>query len=387
MRKILIIHPEFQKGGGEAVALWLIQALKNDFRLTLLTWNSLHIPSLNQFYGTSLQDGDFQIKRIRAPGVLTNSERFWLLKYHWAIHTAKRISSSYDLVISTFNEMDFGKPGIQYIHFPILAEDLLRSMSQLPEHWIYRDTLFRKLYRKLCLSVSGFSCERMKENVTLVNSSWTGKQVKKAYDLESQVVFPPIAGEFPKHPWEIREKGFLCIGRISPEKRIEKIINILRGVREVDQKIHLHIIGVPDKRFLDYYRMIKNLQKENASWIFLEENISRRELLEIMAQHKYGIHGMQYEHFGMAVAEMVKAGCIVFVPDSGGQVEILGGNNHLVYTSEHDASSKIKAILANEQLQYSLRNSLIKQRNLFSTEHFMNQIRKVIKNFDGGTKP
>ena len=47
-----------------------------------------------------------------------------------------------------------------------------------------------------------------------------------------------------------------------------------------------------------------------------------------MATHRYGIHGMREEHFGMAPAEMARAGAIVWVPRGGGQTEIVGGEAH-----------------------------------------------------------
>ena len=60
-----------------------------------------------------------------------------------------------------------------------------------------------------------------------------------------------------------------------------------------------------------------------------------------MATHRYGIHGMREEHFGMAPAEMARAGCIVWVPRGGGQMEIVGREPVLMYDSEDDAVEKI----------------------------------------------
>jgi hypothetical protein len=40
---------------------------------------------------------------------------------------------------------------------------------------------------------------------------------------------------------------------------------------------------------------------------------------------------MPIEPFGMAPAEMAAAGCIVFVPNDGGQIEIVNGDPRLVY--------------------------------------------------------
>ena len=54
------------------------------------------------------------------------------------------------------------------------------------------------------------------------------------------------------------------------------------------------------------------------------DDASRDEVRALMATHRYGIHGMREEHFGMAPAELARAGCIVWVPRGGGQMEIVG---------------------------------------------------------------
>jgi hypothetical protein len=106
--------------------------------------------------------------------------------------------------------------------------------------------------------------------------------------------------------------------------------------------------------------------------------ISREALLRLVSKHKYGIHGMQYEHFGIAVAEMVKAGCIVFVPGGGGQVEIVD-DERLIYNSEREAIWKIITVLSDKNFQLSLLRRLASQAQLFSTEHFINQIRGIVR--------
>ena len=54
---------------------------------------------------------------------------------------------------------------------------------------------------------------------------------------------------------------------------------------------------------------------------------------------------MREEHFGMAPAEMARAGCIVWVPRGGGQMEIVGREPALMYESDDEAVEKISATL------------------------------------------
>jgi hypothetical protein len=96
---------------------------------------------------------------------------------------------------------------------------------------------------------------------------------------------------------------------------------------------------------------------------------------------RYGIHGMREEHFGMAPAEMARAGMIVWVPNGGGQVEIVGDAPLLRYDSDEEAVQKIVAVLDSAVEQGRLREHLVGQSAQFSHEHFTSRIRDVVAGF------
>ncbi|MGH7808619.1 MAG: glycosyltransferase, partial [Thermodesulfobacteriota bacterium] len=136
----------------------------------------------------------------------------------------------------------------------------------------------------------------------------------------------------------------------------------------------------------DYYNRIKASVQANSSWIYLHEYISRKELLQLVSKHRYGIHAHQEEHFGIAVAEMVRAGCIPFVPIDGGPVEIVGGDTRLIYGTEEEAVDKIIRVMNNPDEQISILSYLDSRKKLFSTEKFMNQIREIVRRFQETTQ-
>jgi hypothetical protein len=47
-------------GGGNAVACWMLQALREKYTVTLLTWEPVSWAALNRYYGTSLAATNFQ---------------------------------------------------------------------------------------------------------------------------------------------------------------------------------------------------------------------------------------------------------------------------------------------------------------------------------------
>lgn len=372
---VAIVHPQFLRGGGEAVLAWTIEALKNAYDLTLITVDDIDPNEINSFYSTHLRPSDFKLQRV-VP-FLSKIPGLYLPRRHLVMRYCKAWRSRFDLFFSTQNEMDFGVSGIQYIHFPVHAEELLRCLGQMPRHWFYRDTGPRRLYKWLLMKLSAYNEEGVRDNLTITNSSWTAAHIRKAYNLDSRIIYPPVLDDFPKIPWRERENGFVCIGRISPEKEIEKTIAIVREVRNHQPDLHLHLIGpIADKR---YAERIKSL-KGNSEWFTLDGAIDRAKLRTLIAEHRFGIHGMSGEHFGIGVAEMAKAGCLVFAPNKGGPKEIIR-DQRLLYDSPQDAVQKITYMLSNHDLQKDVSNNIVESTHTFSAEGFMNSIRKVVAEF------
>ncbi|MGH7808618.1 MAG: glycosyltransferase [Thermodesulfobacteriota bacterium] len=370
-------------GGGNTVAAWIIEALRKEYSVSILTWKPPDFEEINRFYGTSLNDSELRVHSV-SPVLRSiidlDPDPASIQRQSYLMRLCKRLKSEYDVIISAENEIDFGRKGIQYFHYPYLYEKIQPDVDS-PWYGKLLETL-RGVYRPWML-ISEFSYNRMINNVTLVNSDWTGSKVKKFYGIDAITVYPPIPGDFPDILWDERENGFVCIGRFCPGKRFEAVIEILTKVRARIPDLHLHIIGTlsPFSGEREYYSQFTGVVQENASWVLLHENLSRDELVQLVSNHRYGIHANVEEHFGIAVAEMIKAGCIVFVHNSGGQVEIVGGDERLAYQTNDEAAEKIIRVMDNPNEQDYLRNYLHSRKGLFSSEAFMRQIREIVSGF------
>jgi glycosyltransferase involved in cell wall biosynthesis len=378
--KLLMVQPNLQPpGGGNGVCAWMLEALKDEYDISVLSWQPVDLASINYYYGTSLTSADmafYTVNPVLRRLVECIPTPVSLLK--WALHlrSCRKIQHNFDILLTCNNEADFGRKGIQYIHFPCLY--FPRPKSDL--RWYHSIPFSVSLYRNLSYALIPFSSERVKQNISLVNSNWIAAMVKERYNgIETTTLYPPIAGDFPDTNWPDRENGFVCIGRISPEKEIEKIIDIIRRLRAATGDVHLHIIGSPDNPA--YYARIAEIVRQNSSWISIEHDLPRNALISLVSSHRYGIHGMTDEHFGMAVAEMVRGSCIVFVPNSGGQTEIIGDCERLSYSSVEDAVAKISYVLENPDEQAELRAYLAPRRDLFTVEQFISKIRAVVREF------
>jgi glycosyltransferase involved in cell wall biosynthesis len=379
-KRVLLVQPSLQPpGGGNGVAAWVLQALVGTHRVTVLSWQAVEIDPINRFFGTDLRPGDFDTLVVprwwrRLPDALPFPAT--LIKLALLMRYTRRVSAGYDVLFGVYNETDYGRRGIQYVHYPTY----LRPRPAVDLRWYHHAPGSLNLYYRLADAIAGFSVDRMKQNLTLVNSDWTGEHVSRFLGVATQTLYPPVADPAPGAPWAERRNGFLAIGRVSPEKEYERVMRILARVRAQVPDVTLTIVCTSDRHARRYRDRLADLARSLGPWIEFRENVTRDELRALMAAHRYGIHGMREEHFGMAAAELARAGCIVWVPRGGGQMEIVDREPALMYDGDDDAVEKIVRTLrdpaAQERLLHRLRRS-----ERFSTGHFVSQVRTLVEDF------
>lgn len=361
--KIAVYYPAFLGGGAETVGLWMLEALQQNYDLTLFTLAAVDFDRLNALYGTSLSLQSVTVQsffagwlRPMVNSLIANNQHIRLLLFHWLLRSLKVHRDRYDLLISAYNAVDFGKPGLQYIHW----------IKVLETNAFYNQ-------------ISNFSIERMKQNHSITNSYTVAEYIQQEYGCTANVLYPPVVLNTPNLSWEQKENAFICSGRITEAKQPHKVIAILKRVRQQGFDVKLYLTGGGGGAYAwKYQNFVKKLVKENADWITLYENLSYQAYAQILAKCRFGIHFKQ-EPFGISIAEMVKAGAIPFVRDQGGQIEIVGKQNHaLMFRNEQEAVDKIVTVLRHSEQQKNLRLALNEQRNLFSTQRFMVELNHIV---------
>jgi glycosyltransferase involved in cell wall biosynthesis len=283
-------------------------------------------------------------------------------------------------MISAYNVMDFGVPGIQMIADLSFDDGLRRELDftgGVAEGALHRASAGRSLYLGLARALAGDRRDGWMRNRTVANSQWTAGLLRDRLGLASEVVYPPVAGDFPLVPWDEREDGFVVMGRLVPEKGIAMLVAVLAEIRK-ERSIHLHIIG--RRGPAGTAREIEELCRRHAEWVHLEGEMYGPEKERFLAGHKYGISGRRSEAFGIAVAEMVKAGCLVWVPDGGGQTEIVA-HPELIYAGREEAAAKIRSVLTEPGNEARLRDHLRVRAGLFSAERFVREMRTIFAKF------
>ena len=252
MKRVLLVQPSMQPpGGANGVAAWALQALVAEHRVTVLSWHPVDIEPINRFYGTHLHRSDFDtiaVPRSRRLLVDHLPTPMALIKLSLLMRYTRRVSAGFDVLFGVCNETDYGRRGIQYVHYPTY----LRPRPEVDLRWYHPPQGGMNLYYALADRIADFSLDRLKANLTLVNSDWTGEQVSQLLGIKTRTLYPPVVDPAARPAWEERRTAFLAIGRISPEKEYERVMRILARVRERVPELTLTIVGTSDRHTRGY---------------------------------------------------------------------------------------------------------------------------------------
>ncbi len=381
MKRILLVpHDLNHAGGGTCVAAWALQALAGRHEVWVLSWQPAELDRTNRNFGTELTQDSVRLLTVNPALVRALS---WVpvplahLRQHLLYRKARELVATgrFDVVMGGMNEIDVGVPAVQYVHFP--SAYWPRPDADL--RWYHVAPLVRA-YRWFGSLLSGFDEDRVARNLTLSNSDWTGRRFEERYGTRTRTVYPPVPGGFPEVPFDQRDRAFIVVGRIAREKRLEEIIEILAMVRARGHATTLTVVGHADSP--EYMKQLTRIAAPHLSWIRFCLDVPRARMVELIARHRYGIHAMQEEHFGIAPAELQRGGCITFVPDTGGPPEIVGGDERVIFASIEEAVEKIDRVLSDPLLESAVQRDVARRGTAFSEERFMREIVEVVESFD-----
>ena len=361
MKPVAVVsHPPFSAlGGGEAVAAWTVQALAHDYEVVLVCRESVDFDEIDVRFGTSLRLMPPRV--VTWPGWMRCFLRVWpgvgdrwqhCFQEQRLMSVARR--TRVDVWISTFNESRLPAPGVQYVHFP--SHNAAAGWAGRVYEWCAQALS--------CRGMAGLEAHR-----TLVNSRFTAEAWCRLGRVEAEIVYPPVPPLGEGRPWDERaEHRMIYLGRLLPFKGIERIARIVEKVREEGVPMTLTLVGAWCCSRKDRRKLERALS--GYDWIEWCGVLPRRRLIELVTQSRYGLHGMEGEPFGIAVAEMQAAGCVVFAPSRGGPAEILAEPGQL-YENETDAVEKILSVVRSPERQMELHTRAAGRAGLFSSEQFM----------------
>lgn len=199
------------------------------------------------------------------------------------------------------------------------------------------------------------------------------KRIKKYYQRESDVIYPPVEvkaiGEVTKV--NRKENWFLYLGRVETYKGVELAIRAAH-----DAKVPLKVAGAGD----DLERM-KSLVKELNAKGFVKflGFVSEEEKLDLLAKAKALIFPVQGEDFGIVPVEANAAGTPVIAYHEGGVTETISDINPKSgeFFAKYDYKSLSKILKNFDGRQYKSENCR-KQASNFAVEIFIYKLQRYV---------
>jgi glycosyltransferase involved in cell wall biosynthesis len=381
--RILFIHPDiYAFGGAEQVCVRMMAAAQRLGKVSLVhCGGALDCERVWKWLQVALDPGRVEFLTAGSIGTILGHTRHKpTIKYALALRYARRIVSEFDLIVGSYGECPIpAKHGIQYIHVPMfsVAPDILHYRNV--KHDGPLRARLRPLYVHISRRLSGWDLAEIMRKNTLVNSAWTADIVRQVYGVPSLVASPGIdvtlrPGGQGWVDWTNREMGFVMLGRIHPGKRIELGIEVIDRIRNHGHDVQLHLVG----RGADGY--VKQLERSIVGMphVHMHLNLPRPELEQLIVRQKFGLHACEYEHYGIAAAEMQALGCVVFAPDFAGQREVVT-NPDQRYVDVGDAVTKISKLLNDPDLCRRLAAEGTQRMNDGSAQAFEDRVVAILE--------
>jgi glycosyltransferase involved in cell wall biosynthesis len=330
--KVLIAHADLRaNGGAESYAL----AIKD----RLLAAG--HTVGLLDITGHTPPDAPYSDPALFRLGRMAGLRRFTLWKYALVCRILPRIAADYDYTVLSFGEgPEVSCPSLHIRHAPAVFSshpDLLAVLGAR------KPTMqLRRLYAWVCRQVAGVNSAKTAQVRTVTNTQWTAKQALTHCNIANPVVLYPKVAPARHAQASVRREPYhmIAIGRIVPNKRLEDAIAVLDQLIAHGLPATLQIIGRADSAYAT--RFLHRCQ--NHPGLILNPNADRATLIQALAQARVGIHPYRSEHFGIAVAEMICAGVVPLVHNSGGVCELVE-NPELRFSDTADLADKAMRLM------------------------------------------
>ena len=207
-----------------------------------------------------------------------------------------------------------------------------------------------------------------------------------------RIVYPGVDVEKFKFRSESRERirnelnlgNDIVIGvvsRFSPGKGHEELLRAFKILIQEFENMKLLIVGEPTVGEIDYFKSLKNLEKE----LGVEKNIIwtgfRKDIPDILSAIDIFVAPSHAEAFGLSLVEAMAVGLPVVATKSAGFLDIIddGVNGLFFEKGNHiDLAEKIKKLITDREFaRYLGEKASETARNKFSFEKYANSIENL----------
>jgi glycosyltransferase involved in cell wall biosynthesis len=299
------------------------------------------------------------------------------------------LSDSYDVFIDNSDIPPFychAKRGVLVVHFPLVTVEEYHGYTT--EEWKQRPWPLKLLSRAFHRlewreRFSGYQ-------LIVSNSEYSQLWLKRIWNLDSQIVYPPLRTGFTSRP---KDKLIVSIGafRGARHKRQDAMIEAFRRLCDsglVDWRLSLVGACGPSPEDQAYLLELRDLAEGYP--IDILADVSGAEIKSLLERSSALWHAMGYgidelkspkllEHFGMVAVEAMAAGSVPIVFRGGGLPEIVEHHvNGLLWSSLDDLCDQTYRFCQDESWRRTLSEQAQQRADRFSAEAFSTRLLEVL---------
>jgi len=220
----------------------------------------------------------------------------------------------------------------------------------------------------------------------IANSRYTAGWIRNRWGASAEVLSPPVFLVEPleKQPWILGVGRF--IGGIRSKRQIE-IINMFKELVDAGlEGWQLHLAGtIHDRNYAD-----QAVESAQGLPVYFHFDIPRAELEALYGKSSIFWHAVgagvdpqknpdRMEHFGIATAEAMSAGCVPVVINRGGQPEIVDRNSGVLWDSYGECFEATLGLIRDDARRQRLSTNAIEAANRFSFPVFAERVREIFE--------
>ncbi|MFA5047717.1 MAG: glycosyltransferase [Patescibacteria group bacterium] len=357
--KIALVHDHLVQDGGAEQVLKVLQELYPEAPIFTLVFDK---KNTNSFFA----DKNIRTSFLQKIPYGVSRYQWWLPLMPSAIENHNLMD--YDVIISSASSFAKGvitKPGsihICYCHTPtrFLWTDTHSYVRELKVNPLVKSFLPLTL-RKL-RTWDRLAADRVDHYVA--NSETVRERIKKYYNHDSQVVYPPV--EIDKFYISDQPKKYYLAGsRLVPYKKIDLAVKAFSRLG-----IPLKIFGVGPEM-----ELLKAMAKSNVEFLGKVNDEQKRRLFADCIAYI----NPQEEDFGITAVEAMAAGRPVIAYKAGGATETVKDGETGEFFEEQMWEELADKILRFKQEKYNS-DAIRRHAEQFSTQKFKENMSRVINN-------
>lgn len=353
--KVALVADWITNPGGDDKVLWALHELFPSAPIYTTIFNGAKMPRYKKC--------DIRATFLQNMPLAKSKSQIYIPLMTYALN--KFDFSQYDLIISSSHtigkniKVPSNSKHICYCHTPLRyvwassIDDISKRIKLGP----FKKPLLRRLKKQDLKYVDSV-------DIFIANSKTIQDRIKKAYNRDSEVIYPPVDVDKFKSRDVAKGDYYLSAGRLIPYKNTELIV---RAFNKLNKKLIIAGTGPEEAN-------LKKIARNNIEFVGYtpEEN-----LIELMQKAKALIFAAN-EDFGIVPVEAMASGTPVIAYGKGGATETVARGKTGLFFDKQDPASIVQSVEKFERMKIQS-SDCVRQSDKFNIKIFNEKILSTIE--------